>query len=237
VYRAAGLTSFGDLDLGQRIGPYGSSPLATAILEGSFKHKNFAINAIFKQLKRRDDISMQPRPTIIERDYSNAFGGLREFSASSPYGLFNALYKCLASKKSDASSHPARLIVSKMMAMPMTHGFAPEIHLTRHEIAIHKNTGNHKLETMRIIHLVEATKNQMLKIGVEWKIKQLVKRHKEKFHEFQFGKPKSTCISAIILKMLTIDSVNITKPPAVLHDINATKAFDLVINGIDMLAL
>jgi hypothetical protein len=90
---------------------------------------------------------------------------------------------------------------------------------------------------MRIVHLVEATENQTLKIGVGWKIKQLVKRHKGIFHEFQFGKPKSICISAITLKTLTIDSVNVTETPAVMHNIDATKAFDLVINGITLLDL
>jgi hypothetical protein len=177
---------------------------------------------------------IQPRPKIKERDYSNALGGLMEVSASSPSGLYNALYKCLASKKIDESSHPARLILSKMMAMPIIHGFAPDRHLTRHVCAIHKNLGNHKSETMRIVHLVEATENQTLKIGVAWKIKQLVKRHKGIFYEFKFWKPKSTCISAIILKTLTIDSVDVTKT---LHGIDETKAFDLVINGIALLDL
>jgi hypothetical protein len=65
VHRAAGLTPFGDSDLGQRLGPYGSSPLATAILEGSYEHDNFAINAIIKQLKIREDILIQPRPKIM----------------------------------------------------------------------------------------------------------------------------------------------------------------------------
>jgi hypothetical protein len=167
-------------------------------------------------------------PTITERDYSNAFGGLRGVSGSSPLGLYNALYKCLATKKSDKSSHPARLVLSRMMAMPMIHGFATEIHITRHECTIHKKRGNHKSETMIIFHLVEATENQTLKIGVSWKIEQLVKRHKGIFHEFQFGKPKSTCISVIIIKMLMIDSVNVTKTPAVLHDIDATKAFEVI---------
>jgi hypothetical protein len=41
----------------------------------------------------------------------------------------------------------------------------------------------------------------------------------------------------MILKTLTIDSVNVTKTPVVLHDIDATKAFDLVINGIALLVL
>jgi hypothetical protein len=97
--------------------------------------------------------------------------------------------------------------------MPMTHSFEPEGHLTRHECAIHKKPSNHKSETMRIVHLVKATDNQTLKIGVAWKIKLLVKIHKGIFHEFQFGKAKRTCFSAIILKMLTIDSVNVTKTP------------------------
>jgi hypothetical protein len=77
VHRAAGLTPFGDSNLGRRLGPYGSSPLATVILQGSFEYDNFAINAIAKQIKRRDDIPMQPTPTITERDYSNAFDRLR----------------------------------------------------------------------------------------------------------------------------------------------------------------
>jgi hypothetical protein len=57
---------------------------------------------------------------------------------------------------------------------------------------------NYKSEAMQIIHTVEATKTQSLKIGVAWKIKQLVKSHKGIFDEFQFGHPKCTCISAII---------------------------------------
>jgi hypothetical protein len=78
------------------------------------------------------------------------------------------------------------------MAMPMMHGFTPERHLTSHECAIHKKPGNHKSETMQIVHLVEATVNQTLKIGVAWNIKQLVKKHKGMFDELQFGKPNST---------------------------------------------
>jgi hypothetical protein len=72
---------------------------------------------------------------------------------------------------------------------------------------------------------------------VAWKIKQLKKNHKGIFHEFQFGKPKSTCISAIILKTLAIDSINVTDTPAVIDNIDETKSFDLVINGIALLSL
>jgi hypothetical protein len=84
---------------------------------------------------------------------------------------------------------------------------------------------------------VEATDNQFLKIGVAWKIKQLFKTHKGIFNEFQFDRPKSTCISAIILKTVSIDIINIIKIHAVLHDIDAAKAFDLVVNRLSLLTL
>jgi hypothetical protein len=87
------------------------------------------------------------------------------------------------------------------------------------------------------VHLVKEIEDHTLKIGGAWKIKQLVKKHKRIFHEFQFGKPKITCISSIILKPLTITSINVTKTPAVLQYIDATKTFDLVINGITLLSL
>jgi hypothetical protein len=124
-----------------------------------------------------------------------------------------------------------------MMALPMIHGFTPTHHLTHHKCAIHKTPINLKSDTMRIIHIVEATENKSLKIGVAWKIKQLVKSHKGIFHEFQFIGQKSTCTSAIIWKTISIDIINITKPPAVPHDVDATQAFDLVINEIALLAL
>jgi hypothetical protein len=89
-----------------------------------------------------------------------------------------------------------------MMALPIPHGFTPERHCTRHEYAIHKKPGNRKSETMRIVQLVKATENQTLKIGVAWKIKQLVRTDKDMFHESHFDKPKSTCIHAIILNNL-----------------------------------
>jgi hypothetical protein len=118
-----------------------------------------------------------PPPTVTERDFYNTFCGLRETSARSPSGLYNALYKCLASKKQNESSHPARLLLSRMVEIPMTRGFAPTCHLTRHECAIHKKPGNFKSKTMRIIHIVEATEKQSPKISVAWKIKHLVKLH------------------------------------------------------------
>jgi hypothetical protein len=126
LYRAAGLTPFGYTEIGRQLGPNGSSHLETEILNGTYENDDFAANAIIKQLKRRENIVAMPRPVISERDSSNAFGGIREVSATSPPGLYHAIYKCLTSKKSDDSSHPATSILMNMMAIQRTHGVSPE---------------------------------------------------------------------------------------------------------------
>jgi hypothetical protein len=99
LYRAAGLSPFGGTELGRQLGPFvpfGSSPLATRILEGNFRHEDKAISAIAAQFQRRTGIPPMPPPTVTEQDFSKAFGGIRETSASSPSGLYNSLYKFLA---------------------------------------------------------------------------------------------------------------------------------------------
>jgi hypothetical protein len=57
------------------------------------------------------------------------------------------------------------------------------------------------------------------------------------FYEFQFGLPHQTCLSAIILKQLTIDSFVLTKTPGIIIDNDTTGAFDRVINGSVLIAL
>jgi hypothetical protein len=98
LYQAAGISLSGYTELGRQLGPFGLSPLETEILEGIFRHESHAISAIMAQLQRRTDIAPMPQPTVMERDFSNAFGGLREASSSSPSGLYimpytNALHE------------------------------------------------------------------------------------------------------------------------------------------------
>jgi hypothetical protein len=82
----------------------------------------------------------------------------------------------------------------------MTHGFAPHRHQVRYNCPIFKKPENFKSETFRLVHGIEATENQMLKIGVSWQIKRIVCEYDNIFYKFQFGHPHQTCISAIILE-------------------------------------
>jgi hypothetical protein len=126
---ASGTTRFGHTALGRAIGPTGDSPLANSILGGFFSHPNLAVSAFTQQLRRRNHCPDIPAARVTEKQLSRAFSGLREKSATSPYGLYNAQCMCIAAKKSDLTSNPIRKIQVNLVVLPLAHGFAPDRHL------------------------------------------------------------------------------------------------------------
>jgi hypothetical protein len=73
---------------------------------------------------------------------------------------------CLVSKRADSSPNHISIIHSKLIEMPMTHGFTPQRHQVRFDCPIFKKPGNFKSETLHLIHGIEAPENQTLKISV-----------------------------------------------------------------------
>jgi hypothetical protein len=144
---------------------------------------------------------------------------------------------CLVSKLHNGYPNPIRMIHARLVEMPMTHGFAPERHQVRCDCTIFNKPGNFKTETLRLVHGVESTENQTLKIGVAWQIKRLVREYHGIFYELQFGRPHQTCLSAIILKQLTIDSFFIMNTPGIIIDNDATGPFDRLINSFALITL
>jgi hypothetical protein len=81
----------------------------------------------------------------------------------------------------DDTSNPTRKIQSQLMELPITHGFAPERHLIRYDFAIYKKPGDYRSKKLHLVHGVQATENQALKIRVAWDIKRLVKQFDDIF--------------------------------------------------------
>jgi hypothetical protein len=87
------------------------------------------------------------------------------------------------------------------------------------------------------VHGVEEMEIQALKIIVAWEIKRLVKQFDDIFYEFQFSRQYKTCLSALILKQITIYSFMLTKTPGAYIENDANGTFDWVICGIALLDL
>jgi hypothetical protein len=145
-------------------------------------HSNPAIHAFTSNLQRRPSLPDTPPAKISERTFLHAFGGLRERSSDSASGLYNDHYMCLVSKRTGSTPNPIRMIQAQLMEMPMTHGFTPERHQVRFDCPIFNKPGNFKTQTVRLVHGVEETENQTLKIGVAWQIKRLVCEHHDIFY-------------------------------------------------------
>jgi hypothetical protein len=190
-----------------------------------------AVKYVTSQIRQRNHCPDIPKATVTEKQFSRAFGGLREKPASSPSGIYNAHYMYLDSKMNDNTSNPTRKIQSQLMELPITHGFAPQRHLTRYDLVINKKSGNYISDKLRLVHGVKATENQTLKISVAWEIKRLVKQFDDIFYEYQFRRQHKTCLSAIILKQITVDSFKLTKTPGIVIDNDANGAFNQVILG------
>jgi hypothetical protein len=129
---------------------------------------------------------------------------------------------CLASKMNDNKSNPTRKIKSQLMELPITHGFAPERHLTRYDLAIYKKAGDYRSEKLCLVHGVEDRENKTLNSSVAWEIKLIVNQFDDIFYEYQFRRQHQTCLSAIILKQITVDSFKLTKTPGIIIDNDAT---------------
>jgi hypothetical protein len=132
---------------------------------------------------------------------------------------------------------PIHKIQSQLMEMPITHGFAPERHILHYDCNICKKPGDYRSQNVRLLHGIKATENQALKICVASEIKCLVKHVDDIFYELQFSRQRQTCLSAIILKQITIYSVMLTKTPGIIIDNDTTGAFDCGIFGLALIAL
>jgi hypothetical protein len=85
----AGATPLGYTELGRELGHTGDTPIAEAILEGTFVHDSLsgdALAAIVQQLRKHPSVTESIQPIVTEADFKSAFKCVPEKTASSFYG-------------------------------------------------------------------------------------------------------------------------------------------------------
>jgi hypothetical protein len=81
----AGATPLGYTDLGRELGHTGDTPMAEAILDGTFEHESLtdeALAAILKQLREHPNVQEIIQPIVTEADFKSAFKCVPEKTAS-----------------------------------------------------------------------------------------------------------------------------------------------------------
>jgi hypothetical protein len=95
----AGATPLGYTELGRELGYTGDTPMAEAILDGTFVHESLtdeALADIVQQLRKHPNVQEIIQPIITEADFKSAFKCVPEKTASSFSGRGVHHYKACA---------------------------------------------------------------------------------------------------------------------------------------------
>jgi hypothetical protein len=125
----AGSTPLGYTELGQEMGHTGDTPMAEAILDGTFEHdalSDDALAVIFKQLQKHLAVRQIIKPIVTEADFRSAFKCVPEKTASSFSGQGVHHYKACAEGSEDGLVDIQSAIHAAMMTVPLVTGFSPE---------------------------------------------------------------------------------------------------------------
>jgi hypothetical protein len=124
-----GAIPLGYIALGRELGHTGDTPMAEAILDGTFEHESLtdeALSAILQQLWIHPNVQEIIQPIITEADFKSSFKCVPEKTASyfSGGGVHN--YKACAKGSVDGLADIQSEIHAAMMTVPLATGFCPE---------------------------------------------------------------------------------------------------------------
>jgi hypothetical protein len=119
-----------------------------------------------------------------------------------------------------------------MVSIPLETGFCPE--WWRHAVyimleKIHRIARSNKL---RIIQLLEADLNQVLRSEFTTNVTKLAQHHKWVIVDHQYGRSHRTCISPILNKLLAIQIIIQKRTNGIVFDNEAKGSYDRIISGI-----
>jgi hypothetical protein len=233
----AGATPLGLTDLSRELGHTGDSATAEEILDGTLYHdymKDDAIRAIAQQLKRHPPIQGKLIPIVSAKDFQSCFKGVPEKTASSYSGRSVPHYKACADGSKDGLADTLTDIHAAMATIPLKTGFCPERWRHAVDIMLEKIPGIARTNKLRIIQLLEADLNQILRDAFARNIKKLAQNHEGVISEHQYGRSYRTCISPILNKLITIQILIQKRKNGIIFDNDAKRCYDRIIISISL---
>jgi hypothetical protein len=124
-----------------------------------------------------------------------------------------------------------------MMTVPLDAGFCPNRWKQAVDAMLEKVQGITRSEKMRIIKLLEADLNQVLRIAFAKNITRLAKDHEGIISEHQYGRAHKTCMTPVINKLLTIQILTQKKLEGIVLDNYSKGYYNMIISGIVLTCL
>jgi hypothetical protein len=236
----AGATPLGYTDLGRELGHTGDTPMAEAILDGTFEHDSVsddALAAIVKQLRKHPTVREIIQPIVTEADFKSEFKCVPEKTASSFSGRGAHHYKACAEDSEDGLADFQSAIHATMMTVPLATGFCPERWKKEIDVMLEKIPGVVRSNKLRIIQLLEANLNQVLRIAFARNIAKLAKNNTGVISDHQYGRAHATCMPPVLNKLLTVQLLIQKRTDGIVFDNDAKCCYDRIISGVALASL
>jgi hypothetical protein len=124
-----------------------------------------------------------------------------------------------------------------LVSIPLLTGYCPERWKHLIDVMLEKIPGVARSNKLRIIQLLEADLNQVLRIAFARNITRLAKTHESVISKHQYGRSHKTCISPVLNKLLTIQLLIQKKTNGIVFDNDAKGCYDQIVSGISLATL
>jgi hypothetical protein len=119
-----------------------------------------------------------------------------------------------------------------MMTVPLTTGLCPERWKKAIDVMLEKILGVVRSNKLRIIQLLEADLNQVLRIDFARNIAKLAKKNKGIISDHQYGRSHATCMTPVLNKLLTVQLLIQKRTDGIVFDNDAKCCYDTIISGV-----
>jgi hypothetical protein len=160
-----------------------------------------------------------------------------EKTASSFYGRGVHHYKACAEGSDDRLADIQLEIHAAMMTVPLATGLRPERWKKAIDVMLEKIPGVVRSNKLRIIQLLEADLNQVLRIAFARNITKLAKNNKGITSDHQYGRAHATCMTPVLNTFLTAQLLIQKRTEGIVFDNDAKGCYDRIISGVALASL
>jgi hypothetical protein len=196
-----------------------------------------AINAIVNQLRKHSAIHQILSPIITEEYFKSAFKCIPEKTASSFSGRGVHHYKACSEGSQDGIADHMIAVHAAMTTVPLSTGFCPEWWKQAVDVMLEKIPGVPHSNKLRIIQLLKADINQVLRIAFARDISRLAKEHAGIISEHQYGRANKTFLTPVLNKLMTVQLIIQKRTEGIAFDNDAKGCYDMIISGISLTCL
>jgi hypothetical protein len=160
-----------------------------------------------------------------------------EKTASSFSGCGVYHYKACAESSEDGIADIQSAINAAMMTVPLATGFCPGRWNTEIYVKLENIPGVVRSNKLRIIQLLEADLNQVLRIAFTRNISKLVKNNKGIINDHQYDRAHATCMNPLLNKLMTVQILIQKRTEGIVFDNDDKVCYDRIISGVALASL